>query len=73
MGIRQSQTIGATVVLMGTPSFEKTAATAVVKIPRLLKSISTCGNVPAQDLSNMAKLQVSQSLAVVYISTRIDT
>lgn len=34
--------MGATVVLMGTPSLEKTAATAVVKMPRLLKSISTC-------------------------------
>ena len=35
-------TMGATVVLMGTPSLENTAATAVLKMPRLLRSISTC-------------------------------
>ena len=40
----QKRTMGATVVLMGTPSLEKTAATAVVKMPRLLRSISTCGS-----------------------------
>ena len=34
--------MGATVVLMGTPSLENTAATAVLKMPRLLRSISTC-------------------------------
>lgn len=35
-------TMGATVVLIGTPSFEKTAARVVVNMPKLLRSISTC-------------------------------
>lgn len=51
-GMSRGHTMGATVVLMGTPSLEKTAASAVLKMPRLLRSISTCAHSSPHELFN---------------------